>query len=298
MRKAIKILLVLFLSTIIVYPNYQMNVSAKESYQTIYDVKSPNQDVNLSKDGDIYYFLLSSQNYNISMDVTKEKFVNVYYYDKIKNSMTISNTVISNATDIDNYLVIASDVLTNNNTGIVVNMNDYIAKTSAKSSIGVYSSSSIISELQSRYGSPFYNKYLSSLTENGKTAMLYETKTLSAINDEGWNILVTMSITMIVGFTGLVSRIVKLLIKTVVRDGIEYAQYGTTLTKYRADVFYVKDVKVGSYYPFRSLKDILGMAYIGNNDYIHYEYKSTRYTDSASFYDNNTAIMRRGIELS
>lgn len=147
-----------------------------------------------------------------------------------------------------------------------------------------------------RYGSPTYDQYLTNGTYNGRTGYLYFTRTFGAYKALNKYIAAGLTLSAISALLALPASGVKAIIALIAgAGGTLISSKAETVRKYIATCYHKKEVKVGSIYPYRSLKDYIGEVFISSTGVTEFQYKKTKSNDNIYF--NNQAIIRRGCEL-
>lgn len=149
---------------------------------------------------------------------------------------------------------------------------------------------------QNVYGDYIFNRYLGSGKYYNKTGYLYFTRTFGATKITDIWVAAGRTVSAISLLLGIPASGVKAIISLgVSAAGLLISLKPETVHTYKTMVHDLKEVKVGSYYPYRSLKDITGEVQMTDWGVSPFYYKKTRYSDN--IYSNNQAIIKRGCEL-
>lgn len=157
-------------------------------------------------------------------------------------------------------------------------------------------STKAINKAKKKYGSTVIGKYLTKGTYNGKTGYLYYTRTFGAYKSENIYVAAGLTLSAISAMLGLPPAGAKQIISLVAGvGGALVSLKAETVRKYKTTCYNNKEVKVGSIYPYRSLKDYIGEVLISSTGVSDFQYKKTKTSDN--LYNDNKAIIRRGCEL-
>lgn len=274
-------------------------VASVYASQTYNDLQYTNNQINSEEDfyssNNINYYFYKNNEYIYSMsshgddiycvinDKSNNKIYEKYFYNVPNNSYSDFVTLKKNL-NIEDFSENKNFESMKNQGSLYNTVNEL----STYSSTTASSLQKVRTYLKNKYGDSYYNKFIASKTSKGKTAKIYETKTLSAINDEGWKLLIGIAITSCSSITGIPVRILKSIAFTKLKDGVEVLLYGTTITKYKATVCYVKQASIKGGVYAQAFKDIIGKAYVGNKNYINYTYIKTRESGAATYNDHQT----------
>lgn len=157
-------------------------------------------------------------------------------------------------------------------------------------------SSKAIRKAKNRYGDTVLNKYLTKGTYKGRTGYLYYTRTFGAYRTINKYVAAGLALSAISVMLGIPPVGVKQVVALVAgAGGTLVSLKAETVRKYKTTCYNCKEVKVGSIYPYRSLKDYVGEVLISSTGVSDFYYKKTKTSDN--LYNNNSAIIKKGCEL-
>ena len=153
-----------------------------------------------------------------------------------------------------------------------------------------------IQKAKNKYGASVYDSYLAKGTYNGKTGNLYYTRTFGAYKSIDKYIAVGVALTAISAFISLPLTAIKSVVAfTTGIGGALVSSKAEVVRKYVTTCYNKKEVKVGSIYPYRSLRDYVGDVLISSTGVSAFQYRKTNSNDN--LYNNNQAIIKKGCDL-
>ena len=169
-------------------------------------------------------------------------------------------------------------------------------ETDSLSSIQPASASKVTQALSAIYGSPYLNKYLTSLTRRGYTGYLYQHMTFgSSIKTSvlfdvltGIGIVATAFGTPISSLLGIAAWV------SAGAAGYQLVRL-TSFSQWNATVYLQKEVKVSNSYPYRAFYERYLTAVTGSQGTAALSGVNSSY--KSSDYDNNTTLLTKGIDL-
>lgn len=295
-----------------------LNVSAASSLNELSEINDKYSE-SFELNG-VQYFYEDTNNYTLSITKAPNGEESIAYKDKLssnddeiyyqytpgttenKNSQATAKEISSlNATEERELNTIKEKVLNNEITLEKHSIKDFATVTHSNESkdasllaADTSSVSKVNYSLSQVYGEQYVNKYLTSLTKDGYTGYLYQHMTFGATPKTSFAFDALAAIGIVATAVGTpISTLLGIAAWVSAVGGSYQLLKPTSFDTWTAKVYYQKEVKVGTIYPYRSFYDLTLQAVTGSQGYAALsEVKSTY---KSSDYDNNTSILSTGI---
>ena len=295
-------LLMIFTSSITVFAYPQL--TEEYIFNTLYESYSNDSIIDLSEYNGVYYYYEQNGSTVISMRKNIDGTVDIYNNEggnEIKSYTIDHNTIVSKynsklkSSTTNNLLELFSKIkLEIINDNIIPNkVKEINNKLSTNNNLKAGGIDSLCEDtLIEEFGNEYNDKYITSLTERGYTAKLYEYMSFGFYKDGNKYINAIIDISELAASFFTLPKIISaiLFVKTV--NGIVYALADQSIASYSTTVYFDKYGKVNNILRYRAGKNEDGTVFIGDKS-SYYRYGNT---SKDYIFDNNTSILQKAID--
>ncbi len=306
----------LVLSILLVYPINSFAQSQDEQnnprlleVEHDYDLENSDSWETYDEIDGVNYYFKDAPEYTVNIIKSDKEYI--YIKDKKENSLkvykkdlNVSNTdlramkIERNAPNLENEIkyediksyVANADLKEEYN---VSDFDDSLSRTAELRSSDAQITQRIDKKLSEKYGSPYSNKFIDSMKEQGKEAKLYQSMHFERYKYHNWWLDAGTAVGVVATLTTWpASTIAAVCAVFTTSTGVISLVNSFNSYEYVANAHWNKEVKVGSTYPYRSGKTVKGRVLLGDVDAAYRAGKTKQNND----YDDNKALMKTGIK--
>ncbi|HHV27606.1 MAG TPA: hypothetical protein GXX63_10480 [Tissierellia bacterium] len=295
-----RIVSLLLICAILVVTNSNVFANENSKLKVIECVKKDGKTIKeISKIGNTYYYYEDNNKFTLSISRNSNGHVEVNMKDK-SNPSIINSTMLNNRIKKDyvtDFKEIRENILEERielNKKVFI-PEDYtnLIKDEHHAEIANNDIMLIRGGLVDKYGEPYRNKYLESLTERGLTAKLYESKNFEIYRHHDWLVYAGTTAGAIAALISIpMSAVAAVLTLVSLGSGVYGVVEDIMVREFVANVHYNKTVNVGNSYPYRAGKTEKNRAIVGDKDIVILHKDTIADHD----YNDNYSLLKKGID--